>query len=406
MSLNDYTNNNQNGKRILIINVACGTGSTGRICTDLAVAYEQQGFTVKIAYGRGTVPEWTRDWAVRIGNNVSVILDAMSSRIFDNAGFNSRFYTKQFLDWVNRYNPDIIHLHNLHGYYLNVELLFNYLRNAGKKIIWTMHDVWAFTGHSALCDGIDCRKWQFGCGKCPQLREYPIAWQDNSKNNWVKKRDIFSNIPNLTIVTPSNWLAQCVKKSFLQDYMVKVIPNGIDTTIFRPMKSGLRKRYGLECKFIILGVASVWGKLKGLDDFVKLAKMLNDDYQVVLIGGNIASWQKKSIINIVHIDSQKELAEWYSVADVFVNLSYCDTYPTVNIEAVSCGTPVITYETGGCAEAMHGYGGIVEKGNLYDLVDMLKELRKGNIKLDEIDACMEKDIFLQKYCELIGGCNL
>ena len=390
-------------KRILLVNVVCGTGSTGRLCTDLVSIYEKHGYTVKIAYGRSRAPVEFSDRSVKIGNNMNILWDVVLSRLFDNAGFNSYSATKDFLRWVDNYNPDILHLHNLHGYYINVELLFNYIRKKKKKIIWTMHDTWAFTGHSALCDGIGCEKWKVGCGQCPQLEEYPKAWKDNSYKNWIKKRAVFSNVENLTIVTPSKWLASCVNESFLNNYIVKTIPNGINTSIFQPKKSELRKKYGIENKFIILGVASIWGSLKGYDDFVKIDKMLEDGYQIVMIGSikNVNTKRETNIININHIENPNELAEWYSIADVFLNLSYCDTYPTVNIEAVACGTPVITYDVGGCVEAMHGYGMVVEKGNLNAVLENIKKIRAKQWDRRVVDAYLDKESCLQKYCELI-----
>ena len=234
--------------KFLMINVVCGIRSTGRICTDLARELEQRGHTVKIAYGREFLPPEYEKYAYRITSDNEVKLDALKSRFFDNAGFNNKRATLKFVEWIREYDPDVIHLHNIHGYYLNVKILFDYLRTCNKRIIWTMHDCWPFTGHSALCDGIGCKKWISGCYSCDQIHEYPKALIDRSSRNWTLKRSVFSGIPHLTVVTPSKWLSEQVGKSFLSEYEIKVIPNGINTKIFYPQKSDIRARFGLEEK--------------------------------------------------------------------------------------------------------------------------------------------------------------
>ena len=201
--------------KVLMINSVCGIRSTGRICTDLATALEAQGHEVKIAYGREEVPEKFQKYAVRIGTDLDVKLHGVLARTLDGAGFGSKAVTRKFIQWIKEYNPDVIHLHNLHGYYINLEVLFEYLRAYGKKIIWTLHDCWAFTGHSAYCDAASCEKWKTGCNHCPNIKEYPISYTDRSESNWKKKRIMMTGIPGLTIVTPSHWLAGLVKESFL-----------------------------------------------------------------------------------------------------------------------------------------------------------------------------------------------
>ena len=204
--------------KVLMINVVCGIRSTGRICTDLATALEAQGHEVKIAYGRENVPEQFQKYAVRIGTDLDVKLHGLRARLLDGAGFGSKRATKKFIEWVKEYDPDVIHLHNIHGYYINVEVLFKYLKSCSKKIIWTLHDCWAFTGHSAYCDAVQCDRWKTGCYECPQISEYPRSVVDRSKLNWKKKREMFTGIPNMILVTPSQWLAGLVKESFLNKY--------------------------------------------------------------------------------------------------------------------------------------------------------------------------------------------
>lgn len=364
--------------RILMINSVCGIGSTGRICTDLADALESRGHEVKIAYGRGNVPEAFRKDAIRIGNLVDMCIHGIKARIWDAAGWGSKRATKEFVEWIKKYNPDVIHLHNLHGYYVNVEILFEYLRTCNKKIIWTLHDCWSFTGHSALCDMIGCKKWEIGCEKCPQLCEYPKSFWDGSKRNYQLKKDLFSGIPQLEIVTPSEWLAGQVRLSFLSEYKVTVINNGIDTSMFCATDGKFRKDNNLEDAFIILGVSSIWNNMKGFEDYIKLSSMLPPKFRIVLVG--VTKKQKKKLprnmVGIERISNQKELAEIYTTADCFLNLTYCDTYPTVNLEALACGTPVITYATGGSTESAGQSAVILGKGDIHAVEEFLRDKRK------------------------------
>lgn len=378
--------------KVLMINVVCGIRSTGRICTDLATALEAQGHEVKIAYGRENVPEQFQKYAVRIGTDLDVKLHGIKSRIADGAGFGSKRATEKFIEWVKEYDPDVIHLHNIHGYYINVEVLFNYLKESGKKIIWTLHDCWAFTGHTPYCDSVNCERWIRGCYECPLIKAYPSSFVDKSKQNWRKKKEIFSEIKDLTIITPSEWLAGLVRKSFLAEYPVKVINNGIDTSKFYPIESDFRKKNGLEGKFVLLGVATVFDDMKGYSDFLKLREMLGDEYQIVLVG--LTKEQIKNlprgILGIERTSSVRELAEIYSAADLFLNLSYCENYPTVNIEAMSCGTPVLTYKTGGSPEIVKDHGGIVvEQGDIESVNMTVREAnKKGRERI-----CISKSLY-------------
>lgn len=339
--------------RVLMINVVCGIRSTGRICTDLATALEKQGHEVRIAYGREDVPEQFKKHAIRIGTDLDIRLHGLKARLFDGCGWGSKRATKRFIEWTKEFDPDIIHLHNIHGYYINIEVLFNYLRTCGKRIIWTLHDCWAFTGHSAYCDAVNCERWITGCYDCPNMKEYPASLVDRSKDNWKKKKVLMDHIPNLTIVTPSEWLAGLVRKSFLAQYPVTIIHNGIDTSQFYPTKNDFKEFYGVQGKFMLLGVSTSWDEMKGYSDYLKLADMLGDEYKVVLVGLTKDQINKlpQNILGIERTNSVKELAQIYSAADLFLNLSYCENYPTVNLEAISCGTPVLTYDTGGSSES-------------------------------------------------------
>lgn len=386
--------------KVLQINSVCGIRSTGRICTDIADILTANGCDCKIAYGREAVPEQYQKYAVRIGNDFSVKLDAIKTRLFDNACFNSKTATKRFIKWAKEYDPDIIHLHNIHGYFINVKLLFDYLKSAGKPVVWTLHDCWSFTGHCAYFDFAGCDKWKNGCFDCPQVKEYPASvFIDNSKENYLRKSSIFCEVPNLTVVTPSIWLADLVKKSFLKDYAVKVINNGIDLNVFKPTKSDFKDKYGLQNKKIILGVAAVWDRRKGLSDFISLSKQLDDNYKIVLVG--LSEEQIKllpeNIIGINKTNSALELAEIYTAADIFVNPTYEDNYPTTNLEAQACGTPVITYNTGGSTESLSdGCGAVIEKGDISSLFNCIV---KNNLKTSN-RVCFDKSLRCSEYIRL------
>lgn len=373
--------------KVLMINSVCGIRSTGRICTDLAQTFEAQGHICKIAYGRETVPEKYRKYAVRIGSDTDVKLHGIYSRMFDRHGFGSRGATKKFIKWVKEFDPDVIHLHNLHGYYINIEVLFDYLKEAEKPVVWTLHDCWAFTGHCTNLIG--CDKWKTGCVKCTKFRNYPRSFWDGSKRNFAKKKQLISAVENMTVITPSNWLAELTKQSFLGKFPVEVINNGIDVNIFKPTIGDFRNKYGLENKKIVLGVASAWSDSKGLCDFIKLADILDDNYKIVLVGLTEAQIKDipDSIIGIAKTNSTTELAEIYTAADVFLNLTYNDNYPTVNLEAQACGTPVITYRTGGSPEALDESWGLIFAPG--DISSVSKALMSMKNKAYYTEKCIE-----------------
>ena len=382
--------------KILMINVVCGIRSTGRICTDLAAALEKLGHEVKIAYGRETVPEKFQKYAVRIGNDRDVKLHGLKARAADGCGFGSRKATEKFIAWVKAYDPDVIHLHNLHGYYIHIGVLFDYLKKSGKKVFWTLHDCWAFTGHAAYCEAAGCERWITGCHSCPKLRDYPASVLDRSAGNWAKKKKILSGLPDMTIITPSYWLAGLVSKSFLGQYSVEVIHNGVDLSVFRPgAGDDAGKRLGAGDRKIALGVAALWEERKGLNDLIRLSGMLNDQWCIVIVGvsDELKKELPESIIAVGRVSSPAELAKLYSAADVYVNPTYEDNYPTTNIEAIACGTPVLTYQTGGSGESAELFGRTVEKGN----IEALKE----SIETGDYPAVLSdlKELGIEHFCE-------
>lgn len=363
--------------KILLINSVCGIRSTGRICTKIAEEYAKEGHEVKIAYGRENVPEKYKKYAIRIGTGLSVKYNAFKARIFDNEGFNATRATKEFLKWAEEFNPDILWLHNIHGYYINIKLLFTWIKSRPQmEVKWTLHDCWSFTGHCPHFEYAGCGKWISGCDKCTQKSDYPSSFFiDNSKSNWKKKKELFTGINKMTIITPSKWLAALVSKSYLKEYPIKVRYNTIDATVFKPVKSDFRIKNNLETKKIILGVSSVWNRKKGLDDFIKLSRLIKDNYQIVLVGlsQNQIEDLPEKILGISSTNSSNELAKIYSASDVFVNLTYEDNYPTVNLEANACGVPVITYRTGGSVESVHEEN-IVEQGDIAGIVNKIYQI--------------------------------
>lgn len=392
--------------RILMINSVCGIKSTGRICTDLADELERHGHTVRIAYGRGNLPQQYSRYAVRIGNALSVKIHGCYARVFDAAGFGSYIVTKSFIKWVQEYDPDVIHIHNIHGYYLNIPVLFDYIRQSNKRIIWTLHDCWPFTGHCCYFDDIGCNKWKVQCSKCQQKQEYPASLVlDRSGSNYLKKKKMFSEIPNMILVTPSRWLASLVQQSFLNQYPVYRIPNWVNTNTFKHTTGTFKKEYGIEKEYIVLGVASVWDRRKGMETFIRLDEVLGDEYQIVLVGLQESQLNilPKSIIGLSHTNSEKELAEIYSAADVFVNPTLEDNYPSTNLESIACGTPVITYDVGGSGESANLYGKAVPKGNFVQLAEAIQQVIKNPAGLISPDIEKRNELSFNQYLQLIEG---
>ncbi len=384
--------------KILMINSVCGIRSTGRICTDLATVLESKGHQVKIAYGREDVPSQFQKYAVKIGTKFDVNLHALKARLFDASGFGSRIATKRFIKWVKEFDPDVIHLHNIHGYYINVEVLFLFLARFNKPVVWTLHDCWPFTGHCAHFDYIKCDQWRSACQKCARKKEYPTSWlMDRSARNFQKKKSLFTSVKSMTFVAPSNWLTDLVKQSFLSKYPAITIHNGIDLTVFRPSDTVSKCYENVSDKRVVLGVASNWSPRKGLDDFVKLADLLGNDYSVILVG--LSEKQKRTLpdnVNgICRTNSTLELAELYRSADVFLNLTYEDNYPTTNLEALACGTPVITYDTGGSPESIMQKENVVPQGDLKAVVRAIERVcKEGRCSHDP--ACFSAQ---EKYLE-------
>lgn len=376
--------------KVLQINTVCGSGSVGRIAVDLVHMVEQDGGEGCVAFGRRTAPDNVTTY--KFGSNLDMGLHVLHTFFKGEHGFASSKQTEKLIKKIAEYDPDIIHLHNIHGFYLDVEMLFWYLKQAGIPVVWTLHDCWSFTGHCAHFDYIGCMKWKEQCETCPQYKNvYPYAlFKDNTKNNYLRKKNAFTGVPDLTVVTPSRWLAGFARESYLGEYPIRVIPNGIALDKFKPVDSGLRERLHMEDKFILLGVASMWEERKGYAYFEELADRLDDSYQIILIGLSKEKMKKlhPKIHGVMRTNSMEELAEYYSCADAYVNTTLEDTFPTTNLEALACGTPVITFATGGSVESVdEATGKVVPKGDTNALIAAIEELRA---EPSRREACLAK----------------
>lgn len=388
--------------KIAQINSTCGAGSTGRIAVEISKLLNSRGAENYIFYSQGLADG---ENYIKYTNTFETKTEALRSRINGNYGFEASGATKRLITELERIKPEIVHLHNLHSHDINLELLFTYLRRENTKIVWTFHDCWAFTAYCTYFTAFNCEKWKTICGNCAQRKQF--SWfKDNSTVLFNKKKALFSG-QNMTIVTPSKWLAELVGESFLNKYPVEVIHNGIDLSVFKPRESDFRSRYGITEKKMVLAVANVWEKRKGLDDVLRLAEMLGEDYQVVIVGlsKKQAESMPENIVAIQRTSSVEKLAEIYSAADVFVNPSYEDNFPTVNIEALACGTPVVTYATGGSPESINDSCGLVvpcgDCEALKDAVLQVKNIRPFSSELCRCRAeCFNKDEKFEEYIEL------
>lgn len=346
--------------KVLYINVVGGTGSTGRICTDLLSCLEREGHTGAIAYGRGGAPDHARSF--RIGSDAGVRLHALKARLMDDAGFASRNATLRLIQWIERERFDLIHLHNLHGYYLHIGVLFEYLKKAGLPVVWTLHDCWAMTGHCTHFEFAGCEKWRTGCFACPEKGRYPASvLLDRSRRNYARKKALFTGVPRLHLASPSRWLAKLAAQSFLRGCPMSVIANGVDRQLFRPMPGDLRQQMGLEGKMVLLAAAGRWYDRKGLYDLTALSRQLGKNERLVVVGltDEQIRAMPEGVTALGKTGSARDLAALYTMADVFINPTWEDNLPSVNLEALACGTPVATYLTGGSPETLPPGGGSV-----------------------------------------------
>ena len=370
-------------KKLLQINpVIRNNTSTGRIMQEIGDVAMANGWESYIAYskGRDGIRPCTSK-LLPVGNKLSVAIHGLWTRLTDRHGLASNAATRKFIKDIKRLQPDIIHIHNIHGYFLNYKILFDYLKQADIPVVWTVHDSWIYTGHCYYYSSIRCDRWKTGCGQCPQRGQFPTSWFiDNSARNFDDKALAFNSIKDKLIIVPvSKWIRGEMSHSFLKDCNFQVIHNGIDLNVFdvQPDDKAVREKYNLGDKKIILGLASIWSKEKGWDDFMAMSKMLDEDEVVVMVGVTEKQMEQlpEGIVGIRRTENVRQLAELYSSATAFVNPTWQDNYPTVNLEAIACGTPVVTYRTGGSVEAVtEETGFVVEQGDVEGLLAAVREI--------------------------------
>lgn len=401
--------------RIVEINMV-PFGSTGRIMFQIADCVKAHGDDVRtyatyIASKRyikpPQAPEGHRYYGSYLGNTTHAVL----ARLTGKNCYYSKRSTKRLIADIEDYQPDIIHLHNLHAAYINFPIFFDWLKKSGKRVIWTFHDCWPFTGKCPYFELCGCDRWKTGCHDCPQLSQYPSAHRDVTRQLWDDKRAWFNGLEHLHIVTPSKWLADTVKQSFLKTHPVTVINNGIDLSFFHPTPSDFRRKYNCEDKFLLLGVASPWGYRKGLDVFIELAKRLEDAYQIVLVGTTeeIDKNLPAGIISIHRTESVNRLAELYSAADLFVNPTRDETFGLVNAEALACGTPIITFRSGGSPEVIDERSGLIVDRDDVDAMESAIHYVRRQRPFAKEDCIARAKLFdkMQKYQEYYSlYCNL
>lgn len=364
--------------KLFQINITANWGSHGKIAENLGNIAVSNGWESYIAFGRWFTA--SKSQLYRIGSNCDEYVHGVISRLFDNHGLMSANATRRLIKYIETVSPDIIHLHNIHGYYLNYPILFEYLSSLDIPIVWTLHDCWAFTGHCAHYMFADCCKWQTHCKQCPLKENYPkTIFLDRSYRNFELKKKHFLSLKNLTLVPVSKWLETDIKQSFLGKEKIRQIHNGIDTNLFNACNDSLSvfDKYKISSdKKIILGVASNWWR-KGLPDFVKLRSMLDKGYSIIVVGLKEKELKElpSGIVGIRRTENVNELIQLYSVANVYFNPTWEDNFPTTNLEAMACGTPVVTYDTGGskeCLTANTGYA--IPKGQIEEARDKIIEI--------------------------------
>lgn len=376
---------------LLQITAAFNCGAPGKIVEQIGLLAKRNGWDVYVVHGvRHSIPSQLT--TLSKVTPAQERIHALRSYLLDGHGLGSRCYTERVVEKIEALNPDVIHLHNLHGYYINYEVLFAYLKEAKKPIVWTFHDFWSITGHCAHFDYNGCEKWKTLCHDCKHHKEYPFSLIDRSKRNYLLKKKMFTGLDNVTLVPVSSWVGTLLAQSFLKDYPIRVIYNGIDTKMFRPRNSDVKARLCLEGKFVLLGVASPWSPMKGLYDYYDLRRNLTDDFAIVMVGLSKKQIEAlpHGIIGIERTQSQDELAEYYSMADVTLNLSYQETFGMTTIEGMACGTPGIVYNKTASPELVSpetGYA--VEAKNIKAIVKAVLEIKKKG-KASYAEACRKR----------------
>jgi len=383
-------------KILLQINVTSNWGSTGHIAEIIGKKAIECGWKSYIAYGRYHNPSLSEN--IRVGCDLATYFHYAADKILGLEGRASVAATKHFIKQIDLIHPDVVQLHNIHDHFINYPLLFEYLNNSDIKVVWSFHDAWAFTGHCKHFVECNCDKWQSVCVNCPMLAKKV----DLSKSNFILKKKLFTANKNLIIVPASEWMAESVRRSFFKNNTIKVIHNGIDLNLFVP--SNQRTNDG---KFRVIAVSNGWPGYKGLNDIIKLRRFLPPEVVINVVG--VSKEQSLSlppgITGIQLTQNIQELVDMYGNSDVFINTTYADTFPTVNLESLACGTPIITYRTGGSPEILDAKTGIVvDKGDVEAMASAILYLWKHPLSRDNCRQraveLFDKDKCFRKYVEL------
>lgn len=381
--------------KILFINQSIGIGSTGKIITDIANNLEGDNeFKALHGYFANSekgLPLFPGECIQTVSKNQYYRYNA-TAKLFGNTGFHGKRETKKALAKLGDWIPDVVHIHNLHGYFMHIPTLYEYLAKINKPIVYTLHDTWPLTGHCVYFNQSGCEKWKTHCDSpCPERKGYPYAYLSCPvKKNFDRKKALYAKVKdNLMFVTPSEWLANIVKEASITDSPVSIIHNGIKLDTFHETNRNFRHDNNLDDKIIILGVAMPWSPRKGFNEFVKLANDLPDNYHIVMVGveGEIVDKLPSKITCVSHTDSPKTLADIYSSADLFLLPTYADNYPTVSLEAQACGTPVLAYDAGGTKETLlPKYSSYVAKGDYDSLLKAVLNFKPKRIPKEEVQS--------------------
>lgn len=384
--------------KLVQFNPVANWGSTGRLAEDIGEVVIDAGWDSYIAFGRQFNP--SKSHLLQVGGKWSVISHTLKTRLFDRQGFGSYCATKELLKQLDEIKPDVFQFHNLHGNYLNLPLILKYATEKDIPIVWSLHDCWSMTGHCPHFYKIGCEKWKTECHHCPLKMEYPNSWLfDSSRRNHREKKALIEAIPRLTIISGSEWLAGVAAQSYFKNREIHFIPDGIDMDIYQPRSNGaeLRKRLGLEGKFVILATGTGWGEDKGLSDYGKLRKLLSDEYAIVLVGMS-QEWLEKvpeGVIGLPRTKTPQELSEYYSMADCVMSLSKMESFGLTPVEGFACGTPAIVYDTSALPELITPETGFVAKYlDVEDVKDKVEKMRSIG-KAFYTSKCRE--IAVQKY---------
>ena len=363
--------------KVLQINAVYGNGSTGIIVKDIDTALQQRGYTSYVAYAKSTNAPQN---GYKIGNLIDQKLHAVLARLIGKQAYFSFFCTNRLLNFIDKIKPDIIHLHNLHSNYINLKMLTNYINKNNINTVITLHDCWFFTGKCFHYGVVGCNKWQTRCGNCPRVKEDVPSWFfDQTTRVFEDKKRYMGLIPNLVVVGVSNWISNEAKKSFFQSKKIVTIQNGVDLEIFKPTESDIRKKLNVEEKFVILGMANKWLDKINQSTFSYVVNQLCEDEVLVLLGCRKDQIEHlpNNVIGLEYCSKRNDLAKIYSLSDIFVNVTREDSLPTVNIEAICCGTPVITFDSGGSSEIIDNNTGlVVAQGDDKALLMAIKKIKK------------------------------